>query len=282
MKILVAGSTGLLGGRLLPSLREKGVKVIGHGMSKSADVSTDLSSSLAARNMLDEWLPDIVIHLVCLSNVDTCEKDPNQAYRLNVCCLENMIPWFLDHPMTRLVHISTDMVYDGPGIHAEECITLKNTYALTKYMSELVARRVNGVVLRTNFFGHSHTKGKVSFSDWLISSFQRQLPITLFTDVMFNPLSMEKLSEMIFLVAQSKVTGVYNIGSHGGMSKRDFAHRIASRLGLSLESAKDGVISDSHLRAVRPTGMLMDVTRFENTFKVSLPTLEEEIERAEL
>lgn len=151
MKILVAGSTGLLGGRLLPFLREKGVKVIGHGMSKSADVNMDLSSSVEARNMLDELLPDVVIHLVCLSNVDLCEKDPNLAYRLNVCCLENMIPWFLDHPKTRLVHISTDMVYDGPGLHNEELITLRNTYALSKYMSELVAHQVKGVVLRTNF-----------------------------------------------------------------------------------------------------------------------------------
>lgn len=282
MRVLVTGATGLLGGSLVPFLRGKGLEVIAHGMKKPADVQADLCDLQVTCAMLDTVAPDAIIHLVCLSDVDACEEDPNLAYLLNVHCLENVVGWLRDHSRTRLVHISTDQVYDGADENREEDVTLRNSYALTKYASELVARQVDSVVLRTNFFGRSRTQGKSTFSDWLINSLQQQAGITLFSDVMWSPLSLENLSQIVLVALRSKVTGVFNAGSHGGMSKRDFAHAVARRLKLPLETARDGVLADVALRAPRPRDMRMDSTLFEKTFGVSLPALADEIATAEL
>jgi dTDP-4-dehydrorhamnose reductase len=256
---------------------------VGHGFRHASDVQGDLCSTESAARMLDEVKPDVVIHLVCCSGVDACEDDPDMARSLNITCLENVALWIRKNPETRLIHISTDQVYDGDGLHDEDDVALKNTYAKSKHASEKVALDVRGTILRTNYFGKSHTEGRSSLSDWVVEGLRQELPLTFFTDVMFSPLSMETLSEMILRVACSAVSGVFNLGSHDGMSKRDFAYAVASRMKLSVSSARDGVLKDVvGLHAIRPRGMLMNSGRFESTFQVSLPTLKEEIERAEL
>lgn len=282
MKYLITGATGLLGGRLCPFLVEKGLDIIRHGMHHQADINVDLTSNTHTREMLDHLKPEVIIHLVCLSSVDTCEEDPQAAYLLNICCLKNIVDWINDHPQTRLVHISTDHVYDGPGLHSEEDMTFTNTYALTKYTSELLVLNLNSIVLRTNFFGKSYTSGRQSLSDWVQARSADGNPFMLIKDVMFNPLSLDTLTELILMVSSSDITGVYNLGSHEGMSKRDFSYEISGKIDLDLSMTYDVNIIDIGLIATRPTGMLMDVTRFEKTFKMKLPTLKEEISKAKL
>jgi len=224
----------------------------------------------------------VVIHLVCLSDIDACERDPDKAYLLNVTCLEHVAKWVHSHRGTKLIQISTDQLYDGPGLNTEGNVTLKNVYAMTKLSAEKIALEVGGTVLRTNFFGPSRVANKHSFSDWLIAGFKVKAPRILFVDVLFNPLSMTTLSNLILFATEHYNPGLYNLGSREGMSKRDFAHALAARFGFSLEGARDGTVRELDLLAIRPKNMIMDVTAFENSFSVQLPTLQEEIENMEI
>jgi len=281
--ILITGATGLLGASLTACFKAQGIEFLVHGFSKEADYAADLSDRRAAFEMLDVARPDCVINLVALADVDKCEIDPNLAYRTNTRVAENLAEWAAGRHAARLVHISTDQVYDSPGLNAEDNIVIRNTYAMTKRASELAAINTPGaLVLRVNFFGKSRATGRSSFSDMLIDTFKNGKPITLFTDIMFSPLSLKTLSEMIVTAAMSEASGVYNLGSRDGMSKRDFAVALADRLGLSLLSAKDGLSDDFSFKARRPKNMLMDCSRFEKDFNVKLPTLKEEIANAEV
>lgn len=281
MKILVTGATGLLGGRLVPYLRSEGLEIVSHGLTRPADIVGDLCDLRVAREIVGLVDPDTVVNLVCLANVDSCEKAPNLAYRLNVLALENLVDTLEARPSKRLIQISTDQVYDGPGLHREDKVVLRNVYALTKYAAELVARRARGTVLRTNFFGRSITPGKSSFSDWLTEAMRMGKPVTLFTDVWFSPLSMPTLCRMIAIVLKRQVEGIYNLGSHSGMNKCEFAYALAAHLGLSTAAAKVGTLSDIKLAAVRPTGMLMDSSQFERAFGATLPALVDEVRNAQ-
>jgi dTDP-4-dehydrorhamnose reductase len=282
MKVLVTGSTGLLGSVLLPHLRAHGFEAIGHGMTQKADIQADLCDINQARRVLQAVAPDAIVNLVCLSNVDTCESNPNLAYRLNVLALENLVKAVDERSGVRLIHVSSDQIYDGPGEHKEDDITPRNVYAITKYAAELVALHANGLILRTNFFGKSHAEGRASFSDWLIQQFHSGKSFVLFTDVFFSPLSVESLSKMIAMALLSDIRGVFNVGSHAGMSKRDFAYALAARVGVSTGAAREGHSTDVSLKASRPTGMLMDCGKFEAAFGLKLPTLREEIMSAEV
>jgi dTDP-4-dehydrorhamnose reductase len=277
VKVLIAGATGMLGATLAPSLTAAGHEVVRHGHGDAGDVACDLTDRQAAEALVDTVSPQTIVNLVALTNVDRCEREPDRAYRLNVLTVENLVAALAGRDGAFLVQISTDQVYDAPGPNAEENVRLTNTYAMSKYSGELAARLMPSAVLRTNFFGHSAVPGRSSFSDWVLEGLRARKPMTAFTDVIFNPVSMITLSGLIGRVLEHPIRGVFNVGSHGALSKAAFIHETARLHGLSDAAVTPGLSTAAGLPAYRPKDMSMDCARFERAFGVTLPRLQDEM-----
>jgi dTDP-4-dehydrorhamnose reductase len=173
-----------------------------------------------------------------------------------------------------LIQISTDHVYDGVWLHKEDNITITNNYAFSKYAGEMAALRVKSTILRTNFVGLSQVHYRESFTDWVYKSMVNSKQVQVLNDVYFSPLSIAALVEMIELVVQKKPIGIYNLGSHIGMSKADFAFAFAECLKLSTNTMTRIQSSEAKFfRAYRPKDMRMDSSKFENVLGVKLPNL---------
>jgi dTDP-4-dehydrorhamnose reductase len=281
MKILLLGSTGLLGCTLSAFLDSRDDEVNTHSRGNGAQYQADISNAKEAVNLLRKVQPDVIINLVGLTNVDLCETRPNQAYLLNVRTVENITNWIRrEKASCHLVHISTDQVYDGVDPHTEESVTLTNYYAFSKYAGELAAASVPSTILRTNFFGRSKCQNRLSLSDWLFRALSNDDSIEVFDDVIFSPLAMSTLSEMIGLSVGSKAVGVFNLGSHDGMSKADFAFAFAEEVGLSVRPMKRTTTDQvTFLKTYRPKDMRMNSAKFEEALGVQLPNLRGEIRR---
>ncbi len=281
MQILLMGSAGLLGSTLSPFLSSRGCDVKTHSRSDGAQCLADLSDPRAANELLGKIQPDVIINLVGLTDVDLCEVQPNQAYLQNVRSVENITNWIKQEKIScHLVHISTDQVYDGANTHTEELVTLTNCYAFSKYAGEMAAASVPSTILRTNFFGRSHCAKRLSLTDWLFRSLSNKDSIQVFDDVLFSPLAMSTLSEMIELSIRNKPIGVFNLGSHDGMSKADFAFAFADELNLSTREMKRATTDQvAFIKTYRPKDMRMNSVKFENALGVKLPTLRDEIKR---
>lgn len=281
MKILLLGSAGLLGSTLSPFLGARGYEVKTHSRSEGAQYQADLNDPKEANKLLGKIQPDVIINLVGLTDVDLCEAQPNQAYLLNVRTVENITNWIKQgNTSCHLVHISTDQVYDGAKRHTEELVTLTNYYAFSKYAGELAAASVPCSILRTNFFGRSHCSKRVSLTDWLYRSLVNHESIQVFDDVWFSPLSMNTLSNMIELVVRRRPVGVFNLGSHEGMSKADFAFAFAGELNHSTQGmTRTSTGQVTFLKTYRPKDMRMDCSRFEQVLGVRLPLLKDEIKQ---
>jgi len=280
-KILILGGSGLLGGSLVPFLDGNGHSVEFHGRIDAAKYHADISDAGETFKLLDLINPSVIVNLVGLTDVDLCETQPNEAYLANVRTVENIAGWIKQIKMPcHLVHMSTDQVYDGAGVHAEEKVALTNYYAFSKYAGELAAASVPSTILRTNFFGRSHCPKRKSLTDWLFRSLSISDSIQVFDDVLFSPLTMATLSEMIELIIQKKPVGVFNLGSHEGMSKADFALTFAEELDLSTCAVtRTSTDQETFLKTYRPKDMRMDCSKFENTLGVKLPILRDEIKR---
>jgi dTDP-4-dehydrorhamnose reductase len=281
-KILVLGASGMLGTSLVQLLQSRGHLVELQSRGLAGTNQADMARDGEAGALLDRVRPNVIVNLIGLTNVDQCEVQPHQAYLANVRTVENVVKWAKAAKVpVYLVHLSTDQVYDGPGPHNEEMVSLTNYYGFSKYAGELTAKALSSAILRSNFFGRSRRAGRASLSDWLVNSVRSGQPISVFNDVLFTPLSLTTLAEMIELVIRKKPVGLFNVGSHGGMSKADFAFSLAEAMGLPTSgmtrTTTDQVI---FLKAYRPKDMRMDSSRFEAELHIELPTLKQEIQRA--
>ena len=277
--MLVLGSSGLLGCTLVPFLISQRHEVKTHSRSSESQYQTDLTDSKDVCELLKKTEPEVIVNLVGLTDVDHCEIQPNQAYLDNVRVVENIADWIKkEKARCHLVHISTDQIYDGVSPHKEADVMLTNYYAFSKYAGELAAANIPSTILRTNFFGRSYCAKRTSLTDWLFRSLMNSAPIQVFDDVLFNPLSMTILTEMIELVIRRRPFGVFNLGSHGGMSKADFAYAFSKELKLSAHAmTRTSTNQVTFLKTYRPKDMRMDCTKFENTLGVNLPFLRNEI-----
>lgn len=269
----IVGSSGLLGSYAGPWLR-------GHGQEVFAAHRFDfVRAPEEFRNWIRSHGLQAVLNFSAISNVDLCEKEPWIAYDLHSEAVQKMAQECQDRNCT-FVTISTDQVYDGPGFNSENQVRIVNHYAGSKLAGEKAALLHKAVVLRTNFFGPSRTPSRTSFSDWLLRSFETKAHLKLATDCIFSPLHMESLSAALLRVLERPVAGLFNLGAHGLMSKRDFAFRLAELRKFDLRAySTDVKMSELDLAAPRPRGMAMNVTLFEKTFGLTLPSLEEEIAR---
>lgn len=278
-KVLVLGAYGLLGCSLCPHLTKAGHSVMRQGRADGAEFRNSLADSKAVNDLIVQAHPEIVINLTAMTNVDQCEREPDSAFRANTL-LPEWTAQALKGTSARMVQISTDQIYDGDGPHSETAPVIRNTYALSKYAGELAALSCEATVLRTNFFGKSRCERRASFSDWIFQSLRAGIPLTVFDDVLFSPLSIASLCQRIERVVNSPRGGVYNLGSADGLSKADFALQLASGLGLPGSLLTRGLARDVAFVARRPTDMRMSSDLFERTFSIATPTLSEEISTA--
>lgn len=281
MKVALCGAAGLLGSTLAPFLRSQGHEVMTHSRGEGAEHHADLSDAAAAHGLMEKLAPDVIVNLVGLTDVDRCEREPNEAYRMNVRTVENIAAWMRkSQARCHLVHISTDQVYDSADVHTEDQAALTNYYAFSKYAGELAAVTVPSTVLRTNFFGRSECARRASLTDWLFRALRSNTAIQVFDDVLFSPLSIPALCAMIELSMRIAPVGVFNLGSHDGLSKADFAFTFAGQLGLSTAAmTRTSIEQATQLKAYRPRDMRMDSTKFERAAGTKLPRLQDEIKR---
>jgi dTDP-4-dehydrorhamnose reductase len=280
--VIVFGASGLLGASLMPVLRARGHTVLAQSRRSGADLSLDPSDRMVVAAALAQIRPDAVVNLVAATNVDLCETQAELAWQANagvVAAIADGIAACGGTQASRphLVHVSTDQVYNGAGPHTENGVHPINVYGLSKYTGELLAERVGATILRSNFYGRSRCVGRVSFSDWLVSSLREGAPITVFDDVKFSAIHIDTLCHFIACSIDRRPAGIFNAGCRDGISKAGFALALAHSLGLPTNNVKVGTSADVSLKARRPLDMTLQVTRLEAALNLQCPTIEGEI-----
>jgi dTDP-4-dehydrorhamnose reductase len=277
-KIVVLGSSGLLGHWLVGAFsRQQGFKVVCLGRSPSNDIIVDLTQKSLFIEALKKESPDIILNLVAEANVDFCEQQPEKAIQANVLIPQSISEYLKLAESCKAIHISTDHVYDGPGLKTEDQITLKNVYAKTKYEGEKYLS-TRSFVLRTNFFGKS-VSTKDSFSDWVVKSFKAEAPFTLFNDSFFSPVHWSTIYDVILKCFDSNDYGIYNLGSSTCLSKADFAIEVAKELNVYKENYRLLPSAQTTGRAVRPLNMCMNSTKLSKVFSFQIGSLENQISK---
>ena len=279
MKVVILGANGFLGSHLYNYLKKKN-NIIKCGRSKNNDIVLKKIVKHKFSKVLKKTIPDVIINLIALTNVDICEKKKKKADEVNRGIVKNIVDSIIETGLSKKIfflHISTDQVYSDRGPHKEKFTNPINAYARTKLKGEKYIKKINGCVLRTNFVGKSFNNNKKSFTDWIFTSLSQGKSIPVFKNVKFSPLNVKTLCKYINLVIKKKISGVYNLGSKNGLSKAQFAVKFAKKLKLNTKLLKVVYYKKNLLTAKRPLDMRMNVNLFEKNFNVILKDLNNEI-----
>ncbi len=135
-----------MGSELIPRLRTRGWQV-----TAPSSQSVSISNASAISRAIAEAEPEIVLHLAAYTDVAKAEQDHAACYAVNVIGSRNVAKAANG---VRLVHISTDYVFDGEqGMYCEtDAPNPSNYYSLTKTIAEEAARAANhSLIVRTSF-----------------------------------------------------------------------------------------------------------------------------------
>jgi dTDP-4-dehydrorhamnose reductase len=278
MKILVTGASGLLGLNL--SLREIGTHtIVGVDRSKLAGTpfeiyKADLLDPQAEHRLLDSLRPEAVIHTAANANVDACEADPEGARRLNAD-LPGELAQACARRGIRLVHISTDAVFDGTknGLYTEDDVPNPlSVYARTKLAGEQNVLSVNpaAIVARVNFFGWS-LSGTRSLPEFFYNQLAAGRPVNGFTDVHFCPLFVGDLAEILVRMLDKGLSGLYHVVGSEALNKYEFGLQVARQFGFDEALVIPKSVEESGLKARRSHNLRLSVHRLSTDLGQAIP-----------
>jgi dTDP-4-dehydrorhamnose reductase len=285
-RILVTGASGLLG--LNFALRYAGEHEITgvvnqHGLAGVPFelVQADLTEPGVVARLLDSVRPEVVLNCAALAMPDLAERDPSFTERLNAR-MPGELALAARTRGIRMVHISTDSVFDGrKGDYSETDATNPlNTYARSKLAGELAvsAAYPDALIARVVFYGWSLGGGR-SLSEFFFYNLSAGKPVQGFTDAIFCPLEVITLSELLLGMIEKELSGLYHVYSAEPISKYEFGVRIARRFGLDERLIEPAVIADGRLAARRASNLTMRVERLAHALGCGLPGQDAGIER---
>ncbi|MCX7976518.1 MAG: SDR family oxidoreductase [Bellilinea sp.] len=239
MRILVTGASGLLG--LNFALRYHADHQVSGVVHRNPlnnppfqQIVADLSDAETLQAVLDQSEPEVVLHCAALANVDECERNPQRAFQVNVA-LPAGLARLAARDGFRLVHLSTDAVFDGQrGDYTEEDTPNPlSVYARTKWQAEqqVLETCPQALVARVNFYGWS-LSGQRSLGEFFYYNLKQGRGVKGFTDVIFCPLEATQLADLLLRLVEKGAAGLYHVVSSECQSKYAFGVSIARRFGL--------------------------------------------------
>jgi dTDP-4-dehydrorhamnose reductase len=284
---LVTGVSGLLGLNLAKCLRASGVGLNGtswrhevrlHGLQC---FSCDLREADQAMALIEQLRPSVFIHCAAATDVDWCERNPEQAFSINAhpC---SYLASALNKVGATFVLISTDSVFDGrTGQYEESCEPGPlNVYATSKLTAERLVSTLaeRWLIIRTNIYGWNGQK-KNSLAEWIYQELSAGRAITGFEDVVFAPLLTSDLAPLILAMVESNLQGLYHCGASHAVSKYDFARRLAGIYGFDATLVRPGKLAGAKLGAPRPLNTSLLSRKLEADLSRKLPSIEDGLKR---
>ncbi len=285
-RILITGASGLLGINLALEAANR-YEVIGvlHAQTLHDPGFETLQADLLQPNevarILDESRPDWVINCAALANLDTCEQQPQLAQQLNAELPGRLAAETAKRGL-RLLHVSTDAVYDGSkGDYREEDAPAPiSAYGRTKRLGELAVRGANlkALIVRPNLFGWS-VSGERSLAEFFYNNLSAGNSVRGFTDRLFRPLFVNDLASVMLELLEKDLNGHYHVVSSDHISKYDFGVSIARRFGLDADLIEPASAASSGAAAPRSPNLTLSTAKVVKALGRRMPTVATGIER---
>lgn len=181
---------------------------------------------------IDRTKPDVVIN--CIGIIKQLPEAKNAVKSIAVNALfPHLVAEYCAATGTRVIHISTDCVFDGSkGCYVEtDPVNANDLYGKTKQLGELVTYE-NAVTLRTSVIGHE-LKHHLSLIDWFM---RQEQTVRGYTQAIYTGFPTIEFSHIIknYVIPQRELHGLYHVAS-SPISKFELLREVADRYGKPIE-----------------------------------------------
>lgn len=286
MKIMILGANGFTGRRILKRLSVKHQVL---ACSLHPDILPeegydfhilDMQNVDATDALLNNFRPDVIINASAMSVVDYCEQHPEEAYALNVTAVKHLAEYSQSNSC-RLIHLSTDFVFDGTATEAyTETDTTNpiNYYGKTKQWSEEVIEQActNYAIVRIEVVYGKPFNGQHGNIVHLVKTrLQNGQSIRVVSDQFRSPTWVEDIARAIESLLSDKYQGIYHICGGETMSVANIAYRVAKHFGLDTSLIQSVTTDEMNEATPRPLFSPMNTEKALKEFGYQPSRLEE-------
>jgi dTDP-4-dehydrorhamnose reductase len=314
MKILVTGSNGLLGQKIIYGLlgdplclrpddirkKIKGeVQIIAaakgenriHRKDGYIYEPLDITSKTEVEKVFLKHRPDAVINTAAMTNVDACETKREECWATNVTAIQYMVD-VLEKTGSHLIHISTDFVFDG--MKGSEYVETDKPnplhyYALSKLEGEKIVMKskLKWAILRTIIvYGVVDGNTRSNLVLWVKNNLEKKNKINVINDQFRAPTLSEDLAQACILAAMKKAEGIYHVSGAKTYNILDLANMVADFWKLDKSFMNPISSADLNQPAKRPpyTGFIIEKAKKElgytsRSFQEGLKIVDEQIKQ---
>ena len=283
-KVLIVGANGLLGQKLVKAF-SKNFALTGTGRKRDPILANkdfqyrpcDMTKRSELRSLVHEVEPNTIINAAAYTNVDGCEDNKEECWRVNVTGVEYLAQAARSVDAF-LVHISTDYVFDGKAGGYSETSTPSpiSYYGRAKLASEnaVLAAGIEHAIVRTMIlYGVGHQVGP-NFATWLAQKLSAGDPVQIVDDQFGHPTLVDDLALAIRRIAELRKDGCYHIAGVECVSRHYFAVQLAKVFGFDQNLITRIKTSDLHQKAPRPLNSSFNLEKSRQKLGIELSGIE--------
>jgi len=237
MKILITGSNGMLGTDLVDLLKSGKASLDPNPeVIEAPHEVLDITLEDKVSGFVATHTPDIIVNCAAFTNVDKCETEREAASNVN-----SMGPKYIATAAkecgARVIHISTDFVFDGNSNrpYAEEDQTNPlSEYGRTKLEGEKnIQSHCNSyLIVRTSWlFGHNG----INFAAKMLELAEHKKELSIVTDEIVSPTYTPDLAGALWTLIKQECEGVINVSNDGSCSLYEWAKYILKTMGYKIK-----------------------------------------------
>jgi dTDP-4-dehydrorhamnose reductase len=291
MRILITGSNGLLGQKLVRQCLKRKINFLASskGANRNIDCpdenysSLDICDANNIHDVFDSYKPTHVIHTAAITNVDYCEENPKECDQVNVIATQLLFE-AAQKCKSHFQLLSTDFVFDGvKGNYDERDQPAPlSVYAKSKVDGEnllLKSTSNDWSIVRTIIvYGVANNLSRSNIICWAKDVLSKGQEITIVDDQFRAPTWADDLAWACLKICELNEKGIFHISGPETMSIFDLVNRVAKHFELPNDQVKPISSSQLNQAAKRPPKTGFNLRKSQEKLGYSPKTLEETLD----
>jgi dTDP-4-dehydrorhamnose reductase len=286
LKILVIGGGGQLGYKIIHR-HKQAHDFFATYISRKPDLDPekyyvlDKTKKTEVTRRLKKISPNAVVDTAAIHNVDYCERNPEEAHKVNVEGSLNVAE-ACHNIDCKYVFISTDYVFDGEkGLYSEiDMVNPINYYGKTKLEAEkkVVEAVSDHLILRPSVIyswvpesqSVSSSGKPLNFAQWLALQLENEKKVNIVTDQYSSPTLADNFADCIIGLCEEDKVGLYHVSGRNRLNRYEFSVKLAETFGYDDDLINPIISSQLNQFASRPRDTSLDVSKVEKVHGVNI------------